>query len=36
MTGSIIRLDDEDKEKNANDTRNAPDVVEKRCSTPAS
>ena len=23
------RLDDEDKEKNANDTRNAPDVVEK-------
>src|SRR6185295_2701739 len=29
MTGSIIRLDDEDKEKNANDTRNAPDVVEK-------
>jgi ATP-dependent Clp protease, protease subunit len=29
MTGSIIRLDDEDKEKNQNDTRNAPDVVEK-------
>ena len=29
MIGSIIRLDDEDKEKNLNDTRNAPDVVEK-------
>src|SRR6185295_13207300 len=29
MTGSIIRLDDEDKEKNLNDMRNAPDVVEK-------
>ena len=29
MTGSIIRLDDEDKEKNPNDIRNAPDVVEK-------
>lgn len=29
MIGSIIRLDDEDKDKNPNDTRNAPDVVEK-------
>ena len=29
MIGSIIRLDDEDKEKNPNDMRNAPDVVEK-------
>ena len=29
MIGSIIRLDDEDKEKNANDIRNAPEVVEK-------
>ena len=29
MTGSIIRLDDEDKDKNPNDMRNAPDVVEK-------
>jgi len=29
MIGSIIRLDDEDKEKNVNDIRNAPDVVEK-------
>ncbi len=29
MVGSIIRLDDEDKEKNLNDMRNAPDVVEK-------
>ena len=29
MTGSIIRLDDEDKEKNPTDMRNAPDVVEK-------
>jgi ATP-dependent Clp protease protease subunit len=29
MIGSIIRLDDEDKEKNPADTRNAPDVVEK-------
>jgi len=29
MTGSIIRLDDEDKDKSPNDMRNAPDVVEK-------
>ena len=29
MIGSIIRLDDEDKEKNPNDIRNAPEVVEK-------
>lgn len=29
MIGSIIRLDDDDKEKNPNDMRNAPDVVEK-------
>jgi len=29
MTGSTIRLDDEDKDKNLNDMRNAPDVVEK-------
>jgi ATP-dependent Clp protease protease subunit len=29
MIGSIIRLDDEDKEKNANEIRNAPEVVEK-------
>ena len=29
MIGSIIRLDDEDKEKNLNDIRNAPEVVEK-------
>jgi ATP-dependent Clp protease protease subunit len=29
MIGSIIRLDDEDKEKNLNDVRNAPEVVEK-------
>ncbi|MFZ2028946.1 MAG: ATP-dependent Clp protease proteolytic subunit [Vitreimonas sp.] len=29
MIGSIIRLDDEDKDKNLNDMRNAPEVVEK-------
>ncbi|MBI3438838.1 MAG: ATP-dependent Clp protease proteolytic subunit [Proteobacteria bacterium] len=29
MRPPIIRLDDEDKEKNLNDMRNAPDVVEK-------